>query len=248
MRSATACSSSTSTSTSSTACSSGRWLWSARRRALAEFRRSDYLGDPRSCRSPTPCALASSSATGGVPTARSGCSPTCATSAIVFNPVSFYYCFDADGAQRSTWIVAEITNTPWRERHAYVLPVEDARAPRQRRCTGRSTRPSTSRRSCRWTAATTGASPRRATTCACTCACSTAAAQEFDATLALRRRPLDAASLARVLLRYPLMTAAGRRRHPLAGAAAVAEARARSTTILDTRSGTTRMNESRPTP
>jgi DUF1365 family protein len=32
-------------------------------------------------------------------------------------------------------------------------------------------------------------------------------ANEFDATLALDRRPLDAAGLARVLLRYPLMTA-----------------------------------------
>jgi DUF1365 family protein len=31
--------------------------------------------------------------------------------------------------------------------------------------------------------------------------------REFDATLALRRRPLDGASLARVLWRYPLMTA-----------------------------------------
>jgi len=41
----------------------------------------------------------------------------------VFNPVSFYYCFGADGALDA--VVAEITNTPWRERHAYVL---DARA------------------------------------------------------------------------------------------------------------------------
>ena len=32
-------------------------------------------------------------------------------------------------------------------------------------------------------------------------------AREFDATLALERRPLDAAGLARVLWRYPLMTA-----------------------------------------
>jgi len=36
----------------------------------------------------------------------------------VFNPVSFYYCFGADGLEA---IVAEITNTPWGERHAYVL-------------------------------------------------------------------------------------------------------------------------------
>ena len=39
----------------------------------------------------------------------------------VFNPVSFYYCFEADGTTLEA-IVAEITNTPWQERHAYVLP------------------------------------------------------------------------------------------------------------------------------
>ena len=37
-----------------------------------------------------------------------------------FNPVSFYYCFAADGATLEA-VVAEITNTPWKERHAYVL-------------------------------------------------------------------------------------------------------------------------------
>ena len=37
-----------------------------------------------------------------------------------FNPVSFYYCFDAADSRIET-IVAEITNTPWKERHAYVL-------------------------------------------------------------------------------------------------------------------------------
>jgi DUF1365 family protein len=41
------------------------------------------------------------------------------------NPVSFYYCFDAAGARLET-IVAEITNTPWKERHQYVLPVAAA--------------------------------------------------------------------------------------------------------------------------
>ncbi len=37
-----------------------------------------------------------------------------------FNPVSFYYCFDEHDT-RVEAIVAEITNTPWKERHAYVL-------------------------------------------------------------------------------------------------------------------------------
>jgi len=37
----------------------------------------------------------------------------------VFNPVSFYFCHGAEG--RLEAVVAEITNTPWGERHAYVL-------------------------------------------------------------------------------------------------------------------------------
>jgi DUF1365 family protein len=36
-----------------------------------------------------------------------------------FNPVSFYYAFDEHG--RLDAVVAEVTNTPWRQRHAYVL-------------------------------------------------------------------------------------------------------------------------------
>jgi uncharacterized protein len=38
-----------------------------------------------------------------------------------FNPVSFYYCFDPAG-ERLDAVVAEVTNTPWGERHAYVIP------------------------------------------------------------------------------------------------------------------------------
>jgi len=39
----------------------------------------------------------------------------------VFNPVSFYYCFAEDGTTLRA-VLAEITNTPWGERHAYVVP------------------------------------------------------------------------------------------------------------------------------
>jgi uncharacterized protein len=38
----------------------------------------------------------------------------------VFNPVSFYYCFAADGRTLRA-VVAEVTNTPWGERHAYAV-------------------------------------------------------------------------------------------------------------------------------
>jgi DUF1365 family protein len=36
----------------------------------------------------------------------------------VFNPVSFYYCFAPDGRTLEA-VLAEITNTPWGERHCY---------------------------------------------------------------------------------------------------------------------------------
>lgn len=39
----------------------------------------------------------------------------------IFNPVTFYYCFDE--ADTLIAIMAEIHNTPWGERHAYVLPI-----------------------------------------------------------------------------------------------------------------------------
>jgi DUF1365 family protein len=37
-----------------------------------------------------------------------------------FNPASFYYCLDP-GTERVQALVAEVTNTPWGERHAYVV-------------------------------------------------------------------------------------------------------------------------------
>lgn len=41
-----------------------------------------------------------------------------------FNPVSFYYCFDRH--ETVVAIVAEVNNTPWGERHAYVLAPDAA--------------------------------------------------------------------------------------------------------------------------
>jgi DUF1365 family protein len=41
----------------------------------------------------------------------------------VFNPVSFYYCWSADG-QTLQAILAEVHNTPWGETHLYAIPVK----------------------------------------------------------------------------------------------------------------------------
>jgi uncharacterized protein len=42
-----------------------------------------------------------------------------------FNPVSFYYCLEPRGGSVDA-VVAEVTNTPWGERHAYVIPGSSA--------------------------------------------------------------------------------------------------------------------------
>lgn len=41
-----------------------------------------------------------------------------------FNPVSFYYCFDETDSEVDV-IMAEVTNTPWDERHAYIIDERD---------------------------------------------------------------------------------------------------------------------------
>ena len=42
----------------------------------------------------------------------------------IINPITCYYCFDDSGQQLQT-IVAEVTNTPWRQRCHYVLKNPD---------------------------------------------------------------------------------------------------------------------------
>jgi len=96
----------------------GHPLWSARRPALGWFRRSDYLGDP---------ATALDQAIRGLVSERTGHRPEGPVRVLTnlrcyghcFNPVSFYYCFDPTGESVEA-VVAEVTNTPWGERHAYV--------------------------------------------------------------------------------------------------------------------------------
>jgi uncharacterized protein len=102
----------------------GRLLWSARRPALAWFRRSDYLGDART---PLRDAVAELVAerTGIVLDGPIRLLTHLRYFGHCFNPVSFYYCYDAAG-EHVRAVVAEVTNTPWGERHAYVLPVGDA--------------------------------------------------------------------------------------------------------------------------
>jgi len=99
---------------------SGRWLWSVGRRNLAEFRRSDFLG---SATVPLAQAVRECAARtlGQAPQGPIRVLAHLRYGGYVFNPVTFYYCYRDAAATALECIVAEITNTPWRERHAYVL-------------------------------------------------------------------------------------------------------------------------------
>lgn len=181
----------------------GRWLWSAGRRNLAEFRRSDYLGDP---------AMPLKKAVLDRVEAETGTRPAGPVRLLThlryfgycFNPVSFYYCFAADGSTVET-IVAEITNTPWGERHAYVLPVAGAERHGPALEWGFDKRfhvspflPMARRYRWRFTAPDDFLRVHMDVL--------DGDRSDFDATLVLERRPLDGPTLARCLLGYPLMT------------------------------------------
>ena len=94
-------------------------LWSARRRAPARFRRDDFLGDP--ARPLAECARdAVEAETGSRPTGPVRLLASLRQLGHVFNPVSFYYCFDASG-EKVEAVIADVNNIPWGEGHPYVL-------------------------------------------------------------------------------------------------------------------------------
>ena len=179
----------------------GRLL--ARGPGLVRFRRRDYLGDP---------TIPLSDAVRDTVQAQTGTRPRgpirllthLRTWGHCFNPVSFYYCMDPTGTSVQS-VVAEVTNTPWGERHAYVL---NSQAPDPSRVLAGSLTKALHvspfmgmdhRYEWRLTAPAQTLSlhiesHRRG------------GALAFDATLALRRRPLTRASLASVTARYPLAT------------------------------------------
>ncbi len=95
-----------------------RWLWSVGRANVSWFRRADYLGDPDRSLKESVLELVRAEL-GHRPSGAVRMLTQVRTWGYVFNPVTFYYCFDTGG--RLEAVAAEITNTPWRERHTYVL-------------------------------------------------------------------------------------------------------------------------------
>jgi DUF1365 family protein len=101
-------------------------LWSARRPAIAWFRREDHLGDPQ-----TPLDVCVRDEverqTGTRPAGPIRLLTNLRYFGYVMNPVSYFYCFDSASGRLQT-VLAEVHNTPWGERHCYVLQTPIHRA------------------------------------------------------------------------------------------------------------------------
>jgi len=97
----------------------GTKLWAAERPALASFRSADHYGEQGKDLDSSVRDLVARTI-GRRPTGPIRLLTHLRYFGYVFNPVSFYYCYDANGEELDA-IVAEVANTPWNERHMYVL-------------------------------------------------------------------------------------------------------------------------------
>ncbi len=172
------------------------------RPGLVRFRRADYLGDPSVPLAESVRELVAERLGRAAPQGPVRLLTHLRSFGHCFNPVSFYYCF-APGGERLEAIVAEVTNTPWGERHAYVLPrgeqdigILGGSFEKELHVSpfmGMDQRYS-------WRA------PAPGPTLSLHVESSEHGARAFDATLNLRRRPLDRRTLVRTTVRYPAAT------------------------------------------
>jgi hypothetical protein len=102
---------------------SGRWLWSTKHPNVAWLRRKDHFGDPSVTLDEAVRALVQQK-TGKRPAGPVRMLTHLRYLGHNFNPATFYYCYDAAGSRVGT-IVVEVHNTPWGEVHCYVVDERD---------------------------------------------------------------------------------------------------------------------------
>jgi DUF1365 family protein len=128
----------------------------------------------------------------------------------LFNPLTLFYCFDPSG-RHVEWTVLEVSNTPWHERHAYVVGPPGSHTfakalhvspflPAQGTYTLRYSAPEEDVRVSLDVAAPSAPPGRTDEPDPDT------GAPQLSASMVLRRSPLDRAGLGRLLWEYPLMT------------------------------------------
>jgi len=177
-----------------------RWFWSTRRPALARFRREDHLGDPARPLAESVRDLVAAQ-TGRHPRGPIRLLTHLSYFGYGFNPVSFYYCFGTDEEELEA-IVAEVTNTPWGERHCYVLGATGLPGPKrfkpEKLMHVSPFMPMDVDYDWRFSMPADRLGVHMEN--------HRAGEKLFDATLSLKRVEITGASLARVLVQYPLLT------------------------------------------
>lgn len=111
-----------------------------------------------------------------------------------FNPVNFYYCYDRAGTLR--WVLAEVRNTPWNERHYYAI---DGQTPPPMAKAFHVSPFNPMDMVYHWRFNPPGKTLHMHIE-------NHQASKVFDATLLLKRTPLTRGNLRALLLRIPLMT------------------------------------------
>jgi DUF1365 family protein len=117
----------------------------------------------------------------------------------IMNPITCYYCFDTREVLQ--YIVAEVTNTPWGERHSYVIPVHEGRVSQQAFDKAHHVSPFMPMdMRYHWSSSAPGDHLK------IHLANSRDGELQFNARLALIRKPMTARALNACLWRFPLMT------------------------------------------
>ncbi|MDO6745867.1 DUF1365 domain-containing protein [Gilvimarinus sp. 1_MG-2023] len=104
-----------------------RWF-SCRHWSLAQFRRSDYMAPHHQDLKSIAVSEVEKALLCTVNSPKVYLLSNIRQWGFCFNPVSFYYVFDTE---ELVGIVAEVNNTPWKERHRYVVNTTDQVSPYQ---------------------------------------------------------------------------------------------------------------------
>jgi len=180
-----------------------RWFWSTDRPNIAWFRRADHLGPPdqpldESVRDLVALRL------GRRPVGPIRLLTHLRYFGIAMNPISVYYCFDAEEGLDA--VIAEVTNTPWNERYWYVLDARRTTAVEIEAYAAKKMHVSPFL-GMDYDYRFRFVEPGEDLTFAVSNLRHGSADIDFQASLSLSRRPFDGREAARVLLRYPAMTA-----------------------------------------
>jgi uncharacterized protein len=180
-----------------------RLLWSKRHPTLAWLRRSDYIGSPEESIDESVRSLVLSR-TGVRPVGPIRMLSHLRYLGVFFSPLTLFYCYDSAGEQVEN-VVAEVSNTPWGERHCYVLSADAAnRASRVQRYRHRKdfhVSPFLQMDAdYRWRLSQPGAR------LSVNIDYLRDGARMFDATLVMKRRELTSWSMTRTLLTFPAVT------------------------------------------